>query len=418
MASSIVALALVLRLVAAWAIPFGVGTQDRNCAPDEMDHFRIVRQLAEGRVPRWPEETSSVYANFPPIQYSVHATLKAAASLIGLDGSALQRLPSLDPEARGHLPARLGSVLLGTLTVAVLMFASGRWTGSRRAAAVGGLVAALYPQAIFLSAYVNADSWTLLAGALCCAAVARWARAGEGETGLKTLGFAGGLVLTGKLSGWFLLPTTGLWVLWAVLQRRARLTAALRGLVIGLIVGVPPLVWNGLRRGGDPLGLLGYQRWLAEHAAVMKTAFAREDAWLEFPLWLGKSAFGQFGNMNVSLPLPFYVVAFGLLIAGLTMSSPGAHEARPLVVRGSLWLVASFGFNLALVVWNCWFVDFSPQGRYVLLMLLLTTTLAAWGPAWRRHPGGWHRWPALYLGFLALAALATEIVLLTGPCLP
>ncbi len=417
-ATVILSLALALRLLAAWAIPLGSGTLDPNCAPDELDHFRVTRALATGRAARWPEDTTSVYANFPPIQYAVQALALGSGAVLGIDGSRLQRLPSVDPEARGHLVARLGSVLLGTLAVAVIMFATGRWTGSRRAAAVGGLVAALYPQAIFLSAYVNADAWTFLAGALLCAAVARWARGGEGETGLRSLGVAAGLVLTGKPSGWFLLPTTALWLSWAVVQHRARLIAAARAALIALLVGAPPLGWNGLRRGGDPLGLAGYRRWLEQHDAVMATAFERAHPWFDFALWLGKSAVAQFGNMHLSLPVPFYVVALGLLLMGLGMTRPGAREARDFVLRGALWLATSFALNLGLVAWNSWFVDFSPQGRYVLLMLILTTVLAAWGPAWRRRPGRLRYWPMVYVGFLAVAAFATEVLLLVAPCRP
>ena len=63
-------------------------------------------------------------------------------------------------------------------------------------------------------------------------------------------------------------------------------------------------------------------------------------------------------------------------------------------------------------------VEFAPQGRYILLVTLVFTLLAAWGPAWRRTPGAWGQWPLVYLGFVLLTAVWSLWTIHANPCLP
>jgi len=111
-------LAVVVRLVMAWAIPLASGTPDPNCAPDELEHFLVVRELAAGRVPTWPE-LPSIYAALLPVPYLPHAALLAAGREY-CSLAALYRARPVWPELQGYPFARLGSVLAGVVTVVAL----------------------------------------------------------------------------------------------------------------------------------------------------------------------------------------------------------------------------------------------------------------------------------------------------------
>ncbi|HET9598173.1 MAG TPA: glycosyltransferase family 39 protein [Anaeromyxobacteraceae bacterium] len=414
---ALVALALALRLAMAWTIPLAAGGPDPNCAPDERAHFTFVRALAAGRAPTWPDETDSIYGAFLPTPYLLHAALLAA----GRDAVGPGRFAPAEPWARGYQAARLGSALLGALACAALALAAGTWTSSRGASLVVGAAAALYPQFVFLGAYTNADAFTLCAGALHAWAVARWATRGEGAPGLAAVGATAGLVLVGKMSGYFLLPPTAAWLTWAAVARRAPARALGAALLASAAVAVPVLSWNAVRNGGDVLGLGRYHRFLAE---VFGGHDGRSEprAWELFRWYLTHSAFGTFRNMDVHLPGRFFAVAWGLFAAGVAVGLARLARADRPTRRGAAWLALTVATNLALVAYNCFFVDFSPQGRYVLLSVLLLAGVAIWAPVAPLSRIGGARlrwvWPAACLAFLTASAIQAEVLVYRTACRP
>lgn len=410
--------ALALRLAMAWTIPLASGSPDVNCAPDERAHFLFTRALSEGRAPTWPDQTDSIYGAFLPTPYLAQA---AALAVVG-PADGLGRFAPAEGWARGYQSARIGSALVGALACLALALAAGAWTASRGAALATGLVAALYPQFVFLGAYTNADVFTLCAGALHAWAVARWARRGEGTEGLVAVGVTVGLVILGKMSGYFLLPVTGLWVLWA--GARGRLTARTLGLAAAAAVALagPFLAWNALRNGGDVLGLRRYHQFLAE-------VWHRHDgrleprAWPLFRWYLSRSSFGTFRNMDLYMPTRFFLVGRALLAIGLAAGAARLAWADGTTRRGALWLAGLVAANVALVAYNCWFVDFSPQGRYVLLSVLLLASVAVWSPTGWLGSTGWQGrlrwlWPVACLGFLAASAVQAQVLIYQHACLP
>ncbi len=84
--------ALAIRLTFAWAIPLGAFPGDPNCAPDEADHFAIVRKLANGSVPGWPAHHTP-YAAYLPTNYAAQALSLAVLGRLGLDRPILYRRP-------------------------------------------------------------------------------------------------------------------------------------------------------------------------------------------------------------------------------------------------------------------------------------------------------------------------------------
>jgi hypothetical protein len=406
----LVTLAVALRLFAAWAIPLGFGA-DFNCAPDEAGHFWAAHELALGHGATWPESLS-IYSAYLPAPYLAHAA--AIALLARLDRPWLYRMPLAAERVRGYPLARLGSILLGAATVIALALAAATWTASRSAGIVAGAITALYPQLVFVDAYTNGDAYTVAAGALVALALARWARAGETDAGLGAVAAATGAALLGKPNGYAFVVPTLCWIAWAVAQRRVRGATLGRALAIIVVVAGPMLAWNAVRNDGDVLGLARYRQFLAgpyQPAAIA----AIPDALATFTRLLTTSAFGRFANMSLPLDTPLLLVALVLLVVGTAAGLARLRGSDGAIIRGALWLATSVALGVALVAYNCWRVDFQPQGRYLLLEAVLVTIIAAWAPHGSTRPLR-RAWPVLYVAFLAVAALETELLLLARPC--
>jgi len=403
-----VLVAIVLRGILAWGIPLGSGSADPNCAPDEFEHVLMVRELARGLAPTWPD-TPTIYGAFLPTVYLPHAVALALGSR-WVDAPALYRVYPRWPVVVGYPLARLGSILMGVVTVLALAAIAGLWTTSRRSALLAGLVAAVFPQLVFLNGYVNADSFTVAAGAVFVLALSAWAIAGEGDRGIVALALTAALVVAGKPSGYFVLVPTAAWLVWAWSTGRLGHRAALRGAAVALALVAPLLAWNFVRNDGDLLGVGKFHTWLAQ----WNRADARSipDALALATTTLLESAFARFRNMDLRLPTPFYASAYLLLTLGLVVAGQRVLRAScPRARRAAAWLVGSVAVNLALVVYDTWFVEFQAQGRWVLLSVLLLTVVAVIAPTHRA-------WSAIYLGFLLVASVASMAIVLGNPCLP
>ena len=416
--AAVAALALALRVAMAWAIPLASGSPDPNCAPDENAHFTFVAALSRGTAPTWPDGTRSIYGAFVPAPYLAQAAALAALGDLAHWG----RFAPVEAWARGFQAARLGSAVLGAVASAALAFAAWAWTRRRGAALLAGLVAAAWPQHVFLGAYVNSDAFTVAAGALHVAALAAWARAGEGAVGLGWLGASAGMVVLGKPSGFFLLLPTAAWVAWATARHRVAPRALCWAAVTGAAVCVPFLAWNAFRNGGDPLGLSRYGLFLREYWGG-RDGRVTPDAWRLVARLLPRSTFGAFGNVGVFMPAPFQRAAAALLLGGLTAAAVGLRRAAPPERRAARWLVAAALVNLGLVLYNCFYVDFSPQGRYLLPTALVLAGVAAWAPAAATPGPRWRdllrwAWRLTFAAFLVLSAVQAQIQVYKHPCLP
>ncbi len=405
----IVLVALALRAFVAWTLPLDASVTMRECAPDERGHLQVIRRLASGRLLTAPPDQTSSYEAFPLAPYFAHAALVALDGVVSAD--RLARFPPRSAAATGFLWARAGSVALGVLTVVLLAVAAHAWSGSLVTARWTALVAALYPQLLFLSGYANADAYTIVAGALVVVAVGRWARAGEGTVGLDLVAVGMALVLLGKPNGYFILVTTCAWITAAALARRVDGRALARMAAIVTAIAGPCLAWNAWRTGGDVLGLRHYAAWLASLRHPFTPGVEIPNApWL-FLEWLSLSSFATFRNLNLHVPTVFYVTALALLVTGLVVAAVRSRPTSATEWRALAWLVASVVLNLALVVYNCWFVGFSPQGRYVMLNVVLLTAIACVAPR-----TVWRFWPLAYVTFLALAALWSLALIHAYPC--
>lgn len=381
---AVAAVALAPRLFLAWAIPLGAGSPDPSCAPDESHHVPAVRALAAGSPLRFPA-SGVPHAAYLPTAYAPQAASLALLSAAGVDRPSLNRFPLVDGRFAGFPLARAGSVLAGVAGVLALALALLAFTGSRAAALLGGLAAALHPQLAFVGSYVNGDAATLLFGALLVLALTRWARAGEGEEGLAAVGLAAGLVLLGKPNGYAPLLPTAAWLLWAAVRRgRGARGPGARSLAragaLALLVAAGPLLWNASRNGGDPFGSRSLERWVKAHPALKdgRALGARPG---DFARATARSSFAVLGNNNLQLEGPWYAAAALLLVAGLAATGAALARADGTSRRAAAWLGATLVLNAALLVRMSWWVDYQPQGRYLLLPAVLVVLGALLSPA-------------------------------------
>ena len=403
--------AFSVRLFVAWEIPLGArpGT-DPNRAPDESGHFDVVEKLARGHLPRWPRD-GNIYAAYLPSNYAAQAAALWTLSPIASEFEPFARIPPRSTLFHGYDLARVGSVLLGTAAALLLMAAAFTVTSSRGVGIAVGLAAALYPQLVFVTSYVNGDALTVAAGSALLFALARWIRAGESGVHLLGVGVASGLVLLGKPNGYALLPPTAVWIAWAGWRggREVR-RATFRAVAVAALVASPFLLLNAVRNHGDALGTGTFQHYVKVLHPELKDGRDLEHPLGDFVELFSKSSFGLFGNMDLSMEPAWYRTALALLVVGALLTARSLRSASPVAWRSLAWGAASLAINLALVVRMSWFVDFQPQGRYALLPIVLLTLAFLAGPAAGAASKGARRWAWPIVGVTFLGAAAAEML--------
>ena len=379
-----IALGVAVRLAASFAIPLAT-SEASSCAPDEAMHLQTAAGLRLwDTAERRPGEP--IYSVFPPPPYLAHWL----ALRMGLN-------------------ARLGSLFWAALTLLALCATASHWTKSPQTIALAVSIAALYPQFAFAGSYVNGDAATIAAGALLGAALSRWASRGEGDEGLWLVGLSLGLVLVMKPNGWFsILPTCG-WVVWADLRRRISRLALGKAAGGCAAIALPVLAWNAHRMNGDAFGLRHYAHFMATEwagAPGSRTPHALQR--MAKDLFL--SSIGDFRNMNLPLPVLLVGATWLFLLAGGWLA---LRKTRAAARRAGLWLATCLAVNLSMVIYECWFVDFQPQGRYLLPALLWLCLAAILVPFEGRKRVVWR---AGCFAVLAAGCAGMLLLLFRHPC--
>lgn len=410
-------LAAAPALGTAWLVPLAAGPTMVSCAPDELSHAEYAVALADGDFTVWPDSPWRM-SFFPPSQYAAQ-TAGILAARVGGDAAWQYRLPLQDSRLQGFPLARVGSVLLGVLAVLALAETTRLLTNSARLGLIGGVIAALYPQRFFISGYVNADAFTFCAASLLVLALAGWLRRGEREDGLAALGLAAGAVLLAKPSGFALLPPTALWVAWAWRAGHLRLRSVIATGFLALGVAAPVLAWNAIRIGAlDPLGVDAYGKfvqssmWRGEEGFVLP-----ENAVWMFARALARSSFMKFSNMSLAIPAWLFGLWVVIVAVGSLLAARGLGSASASTRRMAAWLVGTLLLSVGLAVYQSFTIDFSPQGRYILLPIVLLTMVAFLAPEQTGVRHG-HLWTGAAIAYLVIVALWSLSLLALSPCGP
>jgi len=367
-------------------------------APDEPWHMAYAEVVASGRAPTL-EDTYE--AHQPPLAY-----VWLAWWLRLLDLDQLPRAPD-NPwypyavSATWHVPGDPAVAWLRLLrtvaalpaaVVVALTWAAARVMAPRAAApaAVAGMLAALWPQFVFISHAVNNDGWAVLCGSLLIYGVVAWT-SGTGPLPrvAAALGLGAAMAPLIKLNVLAVVAAVPLAAVAVWASPSPAAGARLRWVWV-------PLAAVALGLAAAVLGL--HAMWPATLALMAGEAATRglvvDPALADPPLLLarlvalGESAWARFGWLNVDLPRGLRWASMAVLGAsalGFARAWPGLPVPRRLAAAV---VAATVGLAIAAAVKNL-LVDPQPQGRLLFpafsaMVLVVAVGAMAIVPARRR----------------------------------
>ncbi len=311
------------------------------------------------------------------------------------------RLVSLFSTAESALwiAARLTSVLSGTGIAYYAVCISKRVTKqSTRWLFVVPM--ALTPQIIFLSSYVNLDSFGLFTVMFL---IYVWIRGMENGWDVRTciwlgvgLGFC---LLSYQFAYPYVVGSFGIYCLWHIANRKQ--TNAKRFFGHGfLIVGVVLLIsgWYFIRNAylynGDLFALHASAPYAELYAVPEQKPSLKQTIRIQgySPIgmltetpWVGstfQSLFYAFGYMSVFTTKRFYEL-IGVVLAvgavGCVVAFIRKREKNRDLVFGTVAMTGSALLCVAISVYYSWASDYQPQGRYIIAVLPLLFAMTAYG---------------------------------------
>lgn len=336
-----------------------------NEAPDEADHFLFVKYLLEnGRLPVMhpiASKNETMEANQPPLFYALNAGFLQLAGVTEMSQPVHQPInqcfsfdvqdegrPTFYLHSTAELPpysgtylayhlARLLSVLMGLLTVALAFGLMRLLGGSVSLATLAAALVGFNPQFVFISASVNNDVPVALLGA---AVVAACAAAWQKPTHSR-------YALLGLLLGFGFLTKFALFAFWLIAclsamskeqwarnkEQGAKNKEQNQGRFLGfmpnvgvlfsrlaLVLLLPVLVsgWLYWRNGqlyGDPL--VWEVHLLAKGDQVLRQGNLDIADLLHFVSFHFRSFWGLFGWLRISLTWPQYLIYTLVVLAGV-----------------------------------------------------------------------------------------------------
>ena len=398
MAAAIILAGFSFALLWAAVIPY-------NEAPDEFDHFAEARFIAEhNRFPVFDKEPDLIhttcyspsgpcftsYAAYPGLNYAISAGFMK-----------LQHAVTGEPYHELHFAARLTSVLAIPVYLFFLWKTAHLLLTQRLARVTALMAGAFIPQVTFIGGYVNADTFSLAAGAAVTYLSVRLFLDGWSRHMPVYGGVALGLLALSRANYY---PLFGLFaVAWAFAAYRAwQKDRTVRRIVLSSLMTVALAVVIGgwwyirnLQLYGDPLGLetideafdalAPLRQTPADQGATFTSLLFDDPRWRD---WSFRSFWGVFGYMSVFLNSRIYLLIEATLLvaaAGLVIATHKAlsEHGRKVWQWGTSWawlmLVLLVPTAVVLSLWTSLYNDYQPQGRYMYAALLPVILLASMG---------------------------------------
>lgn len=361
--------------------------QPFNVSPDEHMRYEVCRYIYENHaLPQGGEETirdmvwGYSYAFFPILTNMVGAVFMWAVSLFSTEFMSLV------------MAARMVSVLCGAGTAWFSIRIGAKVWEERRYKWMFAIFTVLLPQAAYLFSYINNDCLALLSTSIIIDA---WLKGLKSAWNWKScLQLAAGIILCalsyynayGVILASILL--FGGCLLQSLRAGRREDKLLQKGTLIAALVLLGISWWfirNGILYEGDILGLKTSEAYSELYGAADIRPSARYTPQksgqsllaMIFPGgWLKVTALsfvGCFGYMSIPLKLWIYLAYGAVVVAGLLGAavSVGMHwrqerKNRPLLFAMLLTAILPNVLNLI----HSYTVDFEPQGRYSMPMLL------------------------------------------------
>lgn len=411
----------------AWAL-----AQPFNAGPDEYMRYQIPEfiykygELPHGGDPRIRNPIWGIsYGFFPILSYIIAAVFMKITSFFTQDGTALL------------MSARMVSVLFGTGTVYFLMKTGNRifQKGSKW---LFICLAALLPEAVFITSYVNNDAMAVFSTAFI---VYMWVRGIDTDWDKKScIGLAIAMsfcVLSYYNAYGYLLCSAVLFTCTSLLCPKKGKTKEMyriwfkKALLMLLIVFCLTGWWfirNAVIYDGDFLGMTTNNAFAEQYAepehkpSLTPTPFKGGQSVFgmllsNWSVMVFKSFIGVFGYMNVFLSPVIYWMYFAIFLVGilgcllqvrrlLSIRQDGQWRAEGFFHWIMLLaLIISNGLN----IYHSYMVDYQPQGRYSLPMLVPCMYFLTIGISHIANmvpiPEKYRRW-MLYLLTILVAAVA------------
>lgn len=377
-------------------------------APDEKEHYAVVEFVAKnGHLPHYGDPGFVVWL----MKRGSHLFAADPTNLRGVyqlqinaEGTELRQTYLFVPQLPyllngwfcrvqgGATPARARAFnSLCVAAAAALVFLAGvaLWPARWPAAFVAGACVGSWPQLCFVGAYVNDDAFALFALSALFAACSWCQHGGFARRRAVVLGLALGIFASSKPYLFALLPLFGLWFWrWSlnpeagVPQFRTRRFWRRIGLAAAIAIALAgPWFVRNMVLYGDPTGHPFVVAKLREFVAMLppdvlgrtnllslKPPKARVDLHANFGAWMHHSFdsfWARFAWMNQAPKQPLAAVARIVLAVGLVASIRRRTLWAWWTLPGLLGLPA-LALLLAGSMANSYFIDWQPQGRYLL----------------------------------------------------
>lgn len=407
----ITALAVGLFLRAYWSLMLPY-----NDAPDEYSHYPMVRYLAENfGPPTMADVPKTIPVSYPALSPLGYVPLALPVALIGPN----------HPSA--YIAARLMNALIGTsLLIMIYLCVRSLLPSSPYLPVIVTLLAAMQPQLVFTSAYVNNDTTMLLAVAVLWWL---WLRLADGDQRLRiysAIGLVSAISLLSKSNsiGVIFAGIPLVTVLFVVGCWRGswKVTLCRFSVMVLSFVAIclPWWIWS-ISQHHSLFGWEIHDRWWREfvHTSGIPQGFLTTDKLSDFILDTWDSLWGSFGYASVPLTRLDYMTIMlmtGIAVGSLlTLRDRKESETNPTNASYLKWIVVLFG---TASVWGAHLYHsaafgMSPQGRYVLAALwpLLVLLASGWMLLGR---GGWRSVTTtftivLLFAFFEVSAVAEEL---------
>lgn len=366
-----------------WAV-----IQPFNASPDEPMRYRICRYLYEnhtlpphGGAPSIRDAAWGYsYAFFPILPQTIGAFFMTVASWFSKDAFVLL------------MAARMVSVVSGVATAWFSLRIGEKLWGRTALKWLFTILVTLLPQFVFLCSYVNSDSFAVMATAMI---IYSWVLGLESGWSYRScLTMAVGIILCamsyydayGVILASILLIGASLLQHWK--NRGERRELIKKTLLIAVLVLIGIAWWfirNAVLYDGDFLGLSTSEEYSQQFAADYLKPTNRhlpyhegDSLWDMLFSWkwikvTGMSFIGCFGYMSIPLKIWMYFIYAGVIVIGITALLWHLISMMRRKRTNRMWTAAMLLTAIIPNILNLshsYYVDFQPQGRYSMPMLL------------------------------------------------
>ena len=349
---------------------------------DNLNNYAATRYIAENhKIPIIDKDTKEIeFSEFgttrslrPPFTYIVTAIVS---------NLSLEFLSLTDTLNESVIRYRLGSSLIGALTVSISFI--GFWIAFHHIglALFGSLLIALLPKFIFLASSNNDDIGALLSVSLLFTSTLALLKYHKYSWALLPIAFSIGLVLQTKYTAWLTLPWFGIFCLMLIKSNWRNVVKMLPLLVVVcLLSGGWWLIFNMANYGvNDPTAL--------KHAAAIQQSLTGEkpnlegyssqgvgyiDLLINYDQFLSKSYRSFIGylewlelDVGKNLYL-FYAIIFLVGIFGVVFGSLNSHKKTAYLDYLILIIILN---QVLFYIHHNWLRDIQPQARYVLPIVM------------------------------------------------